>query len=260
MIKKLIRNILAKFDIDLHRKSYLEKVFANSISLDKWKYDIKFALEFGSKIGPDFLKLLEMSKSQTRQDIFVLSELKLKKNGFFVDFGASDGVTFSNSYLLEKEFGYEGILAEPNPKQYKNITNLRNVKIENKCVWSESGSKLEFVDVADLSTLKKFSDSDMHSNARKNKSTFFVETISLTDMLIKHKAPPLIDYLSIDTEGSEFEILSAHNFDKYKFSVITVEHNFTFQREKIFKLLTKYGYKRKYEQLSGQDDWYVLNL
>ena len=256
---KLIRNFLTKLDIDLRRKSYVDELFANSISLDKWKYDIKFTLEFGNKIGPELLRLMEMSKSQTRQDIFALYELNFKKNGFFVDFGASDGVTLSNSYLLEKEFGYNGILAEPSPKQYSNISNIRNVKIENKCVWRESGTEIEFVDVGDYSTIKEFSKSDKHHSVRKNKSTFLVKTISLTDMLIKHKAPFLIDYLSIDTEGSEFEILSSHNFEHYKFSVITVEHNFTDQREQIFELLTKHGYKRKYKHLSCQDDWYVLN-
>lgn len=259
MIKKLLKFFFAKFDIDIYKKSYLDKVFANSISSSKWKSDIKFTLELGNKIGSNYLELLELSKSQTRQDLFALNELNFKEKGFFVEFGATDGVTFSNSYLLEKKFGYKGILAEPNPKQCKNISKIRDAKIENKCLWRESGKKLEFVDVADLSTLKEFADKDMHSNTRKNKSTFFVETISLTDMLKKHDAPFLIDYLSIDTEGSEFEILSSHNFDKYKFSVITVEHNFTDQREKIFKLLTNNGYSRKYEQLSDQDDWYVLN-
>ena len=259
MIKKLIRNFLIKLDIDIRKKSYVDELYSKSISLDKWKYDIKFTLEFGSKIGPELLRLMDMSKSQTRQDIFALYELNFKKNGFFVDFGASDGVTSSNSYLLEKEFGYNGILAEPNPKQCNNILNIRNAKIENKCVWRDSGFVIEFIDAADLSTIKEFSNSDKHSSIRKNKSTFLVETISLTDMLKKHKAPFLIDYLSIDTEGSEFEILSSHNFEEYKFSVITVEHNFTDQRNQIFELLTKNGYKRKYEQLSCQDDWYVLN-
>ena len=260
MIKKLVLKFLAKLDISLRRKSYVDKLSNNRISLDKWKYDIRFTLEFGNVVGPDLLRLMEISKSQTRQDIFALCQLNFKKNGFFVDFGASDGVTLSNSYLLEKEFGYKGILAEPNPKQYNKISNFRNAKIENKCVWRESGTVLEFVDAADLSTIKEFSNSDEHYSIRKKESTFLVETISLTDMLIKHNAPFLIDYLSIDTEGSEFEILSSHNFEQYKFSVITVEHNFTKKREQIFDLLTKYGYERKYEQLSCQDDWYVLNI
>ena len=77
-------------------------------------------------------------------------------------------------------------------------------------------------------------------------------------MLEKYNAPSLIDYLSIDTEGNEFDILLSHDFSKYNFSVITVEHNYTEQREKIHKLLSKNGYLRKYKELSMQDDWYIL--
>jgi hypothetical protein len=67
----------------------------------------------------------------------------------------------------------------------------------------------------------------------------------------------MIDYLSIDTEGSEYEILSHFDFEKYHFKIITCEHNFTPARERIFSLLTKNGYARKCENLSKIDDWYV---
>jgi hypothetical protein len=78
------------------------------------------------------------------------------------------------------------------------------------------------------------------------------------DLLRKFNAPNKIDYLSIDTEGSEFDILEAFDFNDYQFSVITCEHNHTPSREKIFDLLTHNGYSRKFEQLSYWDDWYVL--
>ncbi|MDC0455188.1 FkbM family methyltransferase [Candidatus Pelagibacter sp.] len=258
-MKKFIKSFFAIFNIDIRSKSKLEKKLANSITLARWKHDIEFTLQIGSQIGPDFLRLIKLSKSQIRQDLFVLKELKLKKNGFFVEFGATDGVSLSNTYLLEKEFGYKGILAEPNPRQRKNIALERKAKIVNECVWSKSGERLKFVDDGDLSTISGIKKSNKWKNLIKNKSTFFVNTITLTDMLFKYNAPPLIDYLSIDTEGSEFDILSKHDFSKFNFSVITVEHNFTEQRNKIYKLLTANGYNRKYENLSMQDDWYTLS-
>ena len=252
-MKKIIKSIFAFFNIAVRSKSKLDKKLSNSISLEKWEHDIKFTLLIGSSLGPDFLKLIKLSKSQFRQDLFALKELKLKKNGFFVEFGATDGVSGSNTYLLEKEFGYKGILAEPNPKQRKNISNERDAIIVEECVWTKSGEKLEFVDDGDLSTV------NILTKNKNNKSSFIVNTISLTDMLDKHNAPPIIDYLSIDTEGSEYSILLNHDFSKYNFSVITVEHNFTDQREKIFELLSKNGYQRKYEELSMQDDWYTFS-
>tara|TARA_A100001015_G_scaffold311539_1_gene414986 strand:- start:622 stop:1380 length:759 start_codon:yes stop_codon:yes gene_type:complete len=251
-MKKLIKGFFALFNISIRSKSKLEKKLANSISLNKWIHDLEFTLKIGSHLGPDFLRLIKLSKAQLRQDLFVLKELKLKKNGFFVEFGATDGVSGSNTFLLEKEFGFKGILAEPNPKQRKNIEKKRNAIIVDECVWIKSGENLKLTDDGDLSTLNFF---DISKN---KKSSFNVKTISLTDMLKQHNAPSLIDYLSIDTEGSEYDILSSHDFSKYKFSVITIEHNYTNQREKINKLLTKNGYLRKYEELSMQDDWYVL--
>tara|TARA_B100000242_G_C42645512_1_gene303440 strand:- start:264 stop:500 length:237 start_codon:yes stop_codon:yes gene_type:complete len=76
-------------------------------------------------------------------------------------------------------------------------------------------------------------------------------------MLKKHNAPKTIDYLSIDTEGSEFEILSNFDFDEYDIKIITCEHNYTSMREKIFDLLSAQGYERKYSEFSLFDDWYV---
>ena len=86
-----------------------------------------------------------------------------------------------------------------------------------------------------LSTIKKLSDKDIHSAERlKSNSTYQVNTISPNDPLIKYNAPKKIDYLTIDTQGSEFDILNTLNFDEYSFQVITCEHNYTSNHEKIF--------------------------
>ena len=64
-------------------------------------------------------------------------------------------------------------------------------------------------------------------------------------MLDKYNAPKKIDYLSIDTEGSEFDILKNFDFNKYEIKVITCEHNFTNSKEKIISFLTSIGYVQK---------------
>ena len=111
----------------------------------------------------------------------------------------------------------------------------------------------------ELSTIDYFSDKDDHMNSRKIGKKYLVKTLSLEHLLKKYDAPKLIDYLSIDTEGSEYTILKNFEFKNYKFKIITVEHNFTNQREKIYKLLTQKGYTRKFTDLSRIDDWYVLD-
>jgi FkbM family methyltransferase len=199
------------------------------------------------------------SKSQLKQDIFVLSETGFKRNGYFVEFGATDGVTLSNTHLLETKFDWKGIVAEPLRSKYSSLIQNRTCHIEDLCVWSESGKLLEFNETpnSDFSTIKEFSSSDLHSEARKGGEIFNVKTISLYDLLEKYNAPKYIDYLSIDTEGSEYEILKNFDFEKYIFKIITCEHNHSQMREKIYNLLTNKGYIRKYENLSQWDDWYV---
>ncbi len=205
------------------------------------------------------LLLLRKSNSQLGQDLYVLSELNFKRNGYFVEFGATNGVDLSNSYLLEKEFGWNGILAEPARCWHKNLRMNRNCHIETECVWRESNSVLIFkeADIAEFSTIDTYSSTDSYSQLRKSGKTYNVKTISLSDLLDKYNAPNEIDYLSIDTEGSEFEILNNFNFDKYQFRVITCEHNRTNARDKIHTLLSKKGYIRKFESLSEIEDWYV---
>ena len=199
------------------------------------------------------------SKSQIKQDLFVLSELGFKTAGYFVEFGATNGVDLSNTYLLEKRFGWTGIVSEPLKSKYLELIKNRSCHVEDRCVWKTSGDTLKFVESSrsDFSTILEYRDRDLHSEIRKNGFVTEVKTISLNDLLEKFHAPRLIDYLSIDTEGSEFEILNNFDFDRWHFRVITCEHNFTPQRELIYELLSRHGYKRKYEALSQFDDWYV---
>jgi FkbM family methyltransferase len=189
----------------------------------------------------------------------VLSQLGFKSNGYFVEFGATNGIDLSNTYLLEKEFGWTGILAEPAHCWHSKLHQNRSVHIETDCIWSNSSTTLTFneSDNPDLSTISSFSDADHHGKLRKNVKSYEVKTISLNDLLDKFSAPAQIDYLSIDTEGSEFEILSHFDFSRHRFSVITCEHNFTPMRDRIFDLLTRHGYIRIHQDISGVDDWYI---
>jgi FkbM family methyltransferase len=208
---------------------------------------------------------LQHAKAQLHQDVFVLSELDFKKNGYFVEFGATNGVQISNTWLLEKMFNWNGIVAEPSAYWHKELLTYRDCHIETDCVWSKTGETLVFNEVdtekanygPELSTIDAFSSLDIHADTRTSGKKYQVNTISLNDLLAKYNAPTTIDYLSIDTEGSEYEILSNFDFDKYDIKIITCEHNHTPMREKVFNLLTNKNYKRKFENLSKWDDWYI---
>lgn len=222
---------------------------------EKWIEEFLFKQTANNQ--KNILLVEDLSKSQLKQDFLVLSELNFKTKGYFIEFGATDGVGFSNSFLLEKHFGWNGILSEPSKRWHNQLKKNRNCSIETNCVWSKSNETLDFFDAKNglLSTVNKFANSDFRK--REKMRSYKVTTISLRDMLIKHDAPKNIDYLSIDTEGSEYEILKDFDFNEYNIKVITVEHNYTEMREKIYELLTKFNYVRKYKEVSQCDDWYV---
>ena len=138
-----------------------------------------------------------------------------------------------------------------------------NCLIDFRCVASESGLSVAFVEpnYPEHSGMVKYADNgDDHAGGRMDsKNVYMVETISLNDLLAEHGAPREMSYLSIDTEGSELSILEGLDFARYKFKVITVEHNFVKEsRDGIKRLLESHGYVRKYEHISLFDDWYVL--
>lgn len=265
---KFIRDLLSIFNIAILKLSDLEKIKAQNLKyqdrinkINQLEFDELFFSELNSI--PELKKLIAQSQSsEIHQDLFVLFMTNLKRNGFFVEFGAADGKNGSNTFLLENSFNWTGILAEPSKNWHAQLrTNRINTLIETDCVWRESNKFLEFSESVDqpyLSTITEYEKYDFHSNSRKHHKTYKVATISLFDLLKKYNAPLYIDYLSIDTEGSEFEILETFDFNTYKIGIITCEHNFTENRIKIYNLLTKNGYKRVFEKLSKYEDWYVL--
>ncbi len=199
-------------------------------------------------------------RSQLGQDVFAITMSNFKKGGYFVEFGATNGVDLSNTYLLEKAFGWKGVLAEPAACWHDDLIKNRKAHIDKRCVWNESNRKIAFR-VADLAEFSGAVDAlarDRHQQKRESGHDEVVETITLSDLLDAHGAPSVIDYLSIDTEGSELAILQAHDFSRYRFNVITCEHNYTADREKIFQLLRSKGYSRVLTSISEWDDWYIF--
>lgn len=253
-IKRLIKSLLKKLNLSIIKSSTLSKYEDNSGDMDA-------LLNIPYETLVQLLPLIPLSQSQIKQDLFVLTELGFKKGGYFVEFGATNGKLLSNTHLLEKEFSWNGILAEPARCWHDELSKNRSCNIEKNCVWTHSGLVLNFNEVSapELSTIQQFNNSDGHSLSREKGLSYDVQTISLLDLLKKHNAPRQIDYLSIDTEGSEFDILNQFDFDAYDIKIITCEHNYTPMRGKIEALLSKKGYSRKYMGISKWDDWYVRN-
>ena len=201
------------------------------------------------------------SYSQIGQDLNVLKFYNNKQDGFFIEIGASDGIQLSNTYLLEKNYNWKGICCEAIPARFeKLVVNRPKSKCFNEAVYNASGLTLTFNIANNFDLLSGIDDhiDAYKAQVDKNKTTIKVQTISLLDVLDKANAPAFIEYMSLDTEGSELEILKNFDFEKYTFGLIDVEHNYREpRRSEIKKLLLSKGYI--YKGANKFDDMYKHN-
>jgi len=183
-------------------------------------------------------------KSQFRQDA-ILNEMffKNRSGGTFVDIGAHDGVSFSNSYFYEKELGWKGICIEPLSGMYEKLKSARSCVCVNGVI-SQKAGMVKFREVEHKPEEHTEYTPSMLSGIEALYDPRHMQTIAwevrgkgvgykiidvpsyrLNDLLDKYKLAT-IDYLSIDTEGGELEILKSINFDLHYIYVIDVENNF----------------------------------
>jgi FkbM family methyltransferase len=180
--------------------------------------------------------------SQLGQDKEVLQTYNFKKHGFFVEIGANDGVRLSNTLLLERDYGWKGICVEPDPIVFEKLVKNRKSLCVQKAMFNVSDTTVSF-SVNPNSLLSGISTHIIDAFNDVASNVIEVSTINMNDLLDKNNAPKFIEYLSLDTEGTEFEILESTDFTKYTFGVIHVEHNYQVERrQKIRSLLEKNGY------------------
>ena len=162
------------------------------------------------------------------QDRVVIEELfKRKRGGFFVDAGAADGFSGSNTWVLENHYGWRGICIEPNERAFQRLQKTRACCCVNACLNTLAG-EVEFVDDGEHSGIVA-DDTDNNPHLRtwlagassERKAARPAET--LEDVLARCEAPAVIDYLSLDVEGAELRVLGSFPFDRYTFLAMTVE-------------------------------------
>lgn len=186
--------------------------------------------------------------SQCGQDTFVLDYFKNKKNGVFVDIGASNGISFSNTYELEKEYGWTGICFEPNPMAFEKLEKNRSCIKVMKAVSNVIGVE-KFTIANLLSGLTKEYDVrhvQRIDRTKQWKEEIDVECVLLCDILEEYGIYS-VDYLNMDTEGNEFKILKTIDFSKFNIELLTIENNYNdinqtnFLLSKGYKLIGKLG-------------------
>ena len=170
----------------------------------------------------------EIGNSNDKEDEFVISYFKNKKNGVVVDIGACDGITGTNSFKLINEYKWSGLLVECNPHAVNFLKFLyaenSDIAIEDTAVSLDSEDKQLFLsNYPGIHTISEdYKLHGMHKDTYSD-SSIKVKCDTLNNIIYKHLQNKKIDFLSIDIEGLDLEILKNFNFCANKPTIISVE-------------------------------------
>lgn len=220
---------------------------------------------FISNFCYEYPKPVEGYFSQRGQDKFLHEQVfKDTSKGFFVEVGAHDGVSFSNTYFFEKNLDWTGICVEPIPELFEKLSQNRSCHCEQCCITNFSGKK-SFLKCTGY-ILEMYSglldNLDPRHVERINaeiatygggKEVILVNCMSFKELFQKHRVSH-VDFLSLDIEGGEEAALKTIDFSQVTINVIVVENNFN--ENNIKNYLELYGYERI--KRLGKDDVYQL--
>jgi len=195
----------------------------------------------------------ERSYSQYGQDVIVDKVLNRLRNGVFIDVGAHDGITLSNSYFFEKHRQWTGVCIEPADRPYNLLSQNRpNVIAVKKVAYNDTKPRVQFQEISGycqmLSGVEENYDERHKSRIQKEMrhvggslETVQRETVTL-DAICKENDIKHVNYLSIDTEGSEIQVLQGLDFDIVKVDVVGVECNYAEDEKTITDFLLARGF------------------
>jgi FkbM family methyltransferase len=261
-LRERAQAVLARYDYQVVPFFRAAKISANEGMLelirstrDGPKADKEFA-DFAIEFGCD-------SFSQWQQECFALWANEKKRDGVFVEFGAADGVTHSNTFILESSYGWKGVLLEPLPWAFNELQRRRpraaclNVAVDPG--YSEKPKPMTLITAGQYSSLTGYQDSDKHSSIRSKGRAVRAKCINLNDELRKIIPSRVIDFLSIDVEGPELDIIKGFDFDSISVKALTIEVNDRDDdAETISKILESKGYRQPFTRAVTRGDlWFV---
>jgi FkbM family methyltransferase len=194
----------------------------------------------------------EKNYGQFDQDLWVtLGIAPGVHDGYYVDVGSGDGVFFSNTKLLD-DLGWKGVCIDPFPSHMAS----RTCQMFKQVIFSESGKHVQFRKAGLLGGIEQ--DLNLHKQQVSLAPLVELVTATLDEVLAKAHAPKHINYMNLDVEGAEYDVLRGLSFDQYQIDSLTIEHNYEpAKREAILKLITANGYVRV--RSWEVDDWYVYH-
>ena len=230
-----------------YNKKYNKKLYAiNNINLlasNSNKNTTSFMVAKDLFITNSQKNIIEYKSNLTNNDQFVHYIFGNNHKGYYIEAGASDGVLNSNTYFLENELGWTGTLVEPTTYNFTKLVQNRPGSKHINCVLGNSNiDDIEFIEFTDpnytelsctIESLNKLPTEDssgrmdiinMYENAIKNKTHKILKQKTLDYLLDEVDAPNIIDYISLDTEGTEELVIEGINFNKKQILLISAEN------------------------------------
>ena len=257
-LRSFLRKVFSTFNLGLVKNKDLVNLQQTFIDFTCLLNKLNFYLLFDKKLDEiksksySNINFLVESKSQNGQDLFALLSNNFKSSGVFIEFGAYDGVIFSNTHLLEKQFGWTGILIDPIPNHYESMKQNRNCKLIHGAITAKHQESV-LIEELPASDLSRFV-----TKRKIFKKVHEVKALTLQEVIDQNLSSNEIDFLSIDIEGDDIEILKSLDLSRYKIKAICVEHNFREGSDKIIDFMYKKGYDLVYGEFSKNDYWFVL--
>jgi FkbM family methyltransferase len=166
---------------------------------------------------------------------FVVLLFEGREGGSFVDVGANDGITWSNTLVLEEGYGWNGLCIEPHPEAFEKLDTNRQSECLNMGV-SDVDEELEFCKIDGysemLSGFTKFycekhkERVEAETKEHDDKVSYInIPSKKLSEVLAERKVTH-VNYLSIDTEGSELQVLKGADLEKNTIDLISCEDNY----------------------------------
>ena len=181
------------------------------------------------------LILFGISHSKDNLDQKILKQLNKKRNGFFIECGAADGITYSNSNLLEKKYGWKGMLIEPIQDQFDALKKYRKGAICEKYILSSQKESGRMVDIYDAGPESIIVQDELDNLSMSDQTRLKVlesrnaikgiekaNTISISTLLDRHNIKH-VDIFFLDVEGSELSVLQGWDEKRHSIDYLVIE-------------------------------------
>ncbi|MCB9959996.1 MAG: FkbM family methyltransferase [Rhodospirillaceae bacterium] len=197
----------------------------------------------------------------------------LRRGMYYVEAGANDGLTQSNTYFLERKFAGHGVLVEPAPQRFAELVRNRSKKNRFfRCAlvpfgYPDKEVPMLYADLMSVAFINSETDLNKdrdaiissatpHLRGRDTPFDFTAPARTLNDVLAEAGAPKIVDLLSLDVEGNELNVLSGVDHAHYRFRHILVEAR---DEPRMSQFLAAHGY-RLVARLSHHDYLYGCDV